>query len=250
MTTLKEVKPRPFLKWAGGKHRAAAQIVAKLPDRIGTYYEPFVGGGAVFFTLAAQGRFDRAVIGDGCPELMNAYHVVRDDVDELVRTLSSSSYRYDRQTYLAIRALQPEALRPVDRAARMIYLNKTGFNGLYRVNSKGQFNTPFGKYNNPVICDEVNLRACSAALQGVDLVEGDFEDSCTDIGAGDAVYFDPPYIPTSDTSKFTNYTSLGFGEEDQRRLAAFFASLRERGACAVLTNSTAADRGAVRGIRL
>lgn len=237
--TPKTVAPRPFLKWAGGKHRATKQIVSKLPARIGTYYEPFIGGGAVFFALASQGRFDRAVIGDRCSELMNAYHMVRDCVEELIHTLSSSSYKYDRDVYLSIRALEPEKLRPIVRAARMIYLNKTGFNGLYRVNSQGKFNTPFGKYDNPVICDEVNLRACSEALQGVDLVEGDFEDSCTDIGSGDAVYFDPPYVPTSDTSKFTSYTSLGFDDDDQRRLATFFASLRDRGACAVLTNSTA-----------
>lgn len=229
--------PRPFVKWCGGKHRAAKQIVSKLPVQIGTYYEPFVGGGAIFFALANRGRFNRAVIGDRCSELMNAYHMVRDHVEELIRTLSSSSYKYDRDVYLSIRALDPEKLRPIVRAARTIYLNKTGFNGLYRVNLKGKFNTPFGKYDSPVICDEVNLRACSAALQKAELVEGDFEDCCTDAGVGDAAYFDPPYIPTSETSKFTSYTPLGFNEDDHRRLAKFFASLHVRGACVVLTNS-------------
>lgn len=230
---------RPFVKWPGGKHRAASQIMTKFPRSVGTYYEPFVGGGAVFFELANAGRFERAVLGDRCAELMNAYQVIRDDVDALVDVLSSDTYKYDRKTYLKIRKLDLSTLRPVVKAARTIYLNKTCFNGLYRVNLKGQFNTPFGKYSNPVICDEKNLRACSAVLQGVELVEGDFEDCCADMGAGDAVYFDPPYIPTSKTSNFTSYTNLRFDMQDQERLARFFATLAGRGATAILTNSTA-----------
>lgn len=232
---------RPFMKWPGGKHRAASQITAKLPHKIGTYYEPFIGGGAVFFELANAGRFERAVLGDRCSELMNAYQVIRDDVETLIEILSGEAYKYDREVYLKIRKLDPSTLRPAVRAARTLYLNKTCFNGLYRVNLKGQFNTPFGKYVNPVICNKKNLRACSEALRNVELVEGDFEDCCADIGSGDAVYFDPPYIPTSKTSNFTSYTNLRFDMSDHERLAAFFASLADRGAVAVLTNSTAEE---------
>jgi DNA adenine methylase len=232
------------LKWCGGKGRLASRILAKLPARIGTYYEPFLGGGAVFFELARTRRFERAVIGDKCPELMNAFQAVRDQVDDLVRELRQSQYKYDRESFLDIRRADPDKMTPVVRAARTIYLNKTCFNGLHRVNSKGQFNTPFGRYENPVTCDEANLRACSEALQMAELAESDFENICTDAGPGDAVYYDPPYLPISNTANFTQYTSGGFAASDHLRLVETFKRLDGAGVAQVLSNSSAAGNAA------
>ncbi len=214
-------KVTPFLRWAGGKRRLSHRIIAKFPTKIGTYYEPFLGGGAVFFALSKSGRFDRAVLGDLCPELMNAFQVVRDDVDSLIHVLKQPQYKYDRKAFLDIRGTDSDKLDPITRAARTIYLNKTSFNGLYRVNNKGHFNTPFGKYHDPVICDENNLRACSDALQSAELSESDFENICTDAGPGDVIYYDPPYLPISKTSSFTKYTVGGFSQIDHERLRAY-----------------------------
>jgi len=217
------------------------RIISRLPQHIGTYYEPFLGGGAVFFELAASGRFDRAVLGDRCPELMNAFQAVRDDVDNLISILRQPQYVYDKKAFLDIRRADPDKMDPTTRAARTVYLNKTCFNGLFRVNSKGKFNTPFGKYDDPKICDETNLKACSEALKLAELTEGDFEDVCTDAGPGDAAYFDPPYLPISKTSNFTQYTPGGFSHSDHRRLSEFFKDLDERGVVLVLSNSHHAD---------
>ena len=235
------MKSKPFVKWAGGKGRLVSKIVAKLPDNIGTYYEPFIGGGAVFFGLANRRGFHRAVVGDKCPELMNTYQVVRDNVDALIHVLSQPQFKYEKEAYLKIRSENPDKLNPTARAARMLYLNHTCFNGLYRVNRKGQFNTPFGKYKNPIICDEANLRACSDALKPVELAEADFEDICTDAGPGDVVYYDPPYMPTSKTSSFTGYTPGGFTFDDHLRLSELFKKLDDRGVVQVLSNSSNSD---------
>jgi DNA adenine methylase len=233
--------PKPFLKYCGGKSRLLSKILPRFPKKIGTYYEPFLGGGAVFFELAKQKRFDRAVLGDMCSELMNAFQAVRDDVDNLIAILGQPQYKYDRKAFLDIRRADPDKLDPTTRAARTIYLNRTCFNGLFRVNSKGRFNTPFGKYDNPVICDAANLRACSSVLQTVELAEGDFGDVCTDAGWGDAIYFDPPYLPISKTSNFTQYTPGGFSYADHRRLSELFKELNERDVALVLSNSHHAD---------
>lgn len=229
------------MKWAGGKGRMLRKILTRLPEKIGTYYEPFLGGGAVFFELAGQKRFDRAVLGDMCPELMNAFHAVRDDVDNLIGILRQPQYKYDKKAFLDLRRADPDKMDPTARAARTIYLNHTCFNGLYRVNSKGQFNTPFGKYEDPTICDEGNLRACSEALKAAELTEGDFEDVCTDAGPRDAVYYDPPYMPISKTSKFTQYTPGGFSYDDHVRLSKLFKDLDSRCVAQVLSNSSHAD---------
>jgi len=234
-------EPKPFLKWAGGKSRLLSKILVRLPKKIGTYYEPFLGGGAVFFELAKQGRFDRAVIGDSCPELMNAYQVVRDDVEGLIGILRQSQYKYDKKVFLDIRRADPDKMDPTTRAARTVYLNRTCYNGLYRVNSNGRFNTPFGKYVDPKICDESNLRACSNILKSVELAETDFEDMLADAGPGDAVYFDPPYMPISKTSNFTGYTPNGFTHADHVRLSELFKELDERRVTQVLSNSSHPD---------
>lgn len=230
--------PQPFLKWAGGKRRLVPQILARLPDRIGTYYEPMVGGAAVFFALAAQRRFSRAVLADSNPELVTTYRAIRDEPERVIELLGDMPY--DRDTYQAVRATTPGG-QP-ETAARMIYLNRTGFNGLYRVNRKGEFNVPFGgRYVNPTICDPERIYACSRALQGVELVACAFEALNLDqAGPGDAVYFDPPYLPSSTTAKFTQYTDQPFGEAEHRKLAELYRLVVRQGAAALLSNSDTA----------
>lgn len=231
----------PFVKWAGGKSQLLDQLTGILPSRIRTYYEPFVGGGAVFFALAHKGRFQRAVINDWNAELMDTYKAIRDFPGDLLVALQKlkDDYKADpKPTYLRERSLDPKELAPIARAARFIFLNRTGFNGLYRVNKQGRFNVPFGKYDNPRIVDEPNIRACSQVLNNfVVLTSKDFAAVVADAQPGDAVYFDPPYVPLNATSNFASYTSDGFGLDDQYRLAAAFKQLVEAGVAVVASNS-------------
>ncbi|HTB57289.1 MAG TPA: DNA adenine methylase [Polyangia bacterium] len=230
--------PAPFLKWAGGKRQLLPRILGLAPARIDTYYEPFVGGGAVFFALAAEKRFTRAVLGDANPELVNCYQTVRDDVEAVIAELRK--HRNTPAAYYRVRAKDPARLSNAERAARVIYLNRCGYNGLYRVNSGGQFNVPFGRYAQPNICDVSRLTAASQALrQNVEVVLGDFRqmlEGCQP-GADDFVYLDPPYVPLSRTSSFTAYAQRAFGPEDQRRLADALVALSRNSVPAVLSNS-------------
>jgi DNA adenine methylase len=230
--------PKPVLKWAGGKRRLAARIVAKFPERIGTYFEPFLGSAAVFFHLSAQERIGRAVLSDNNAALIEVYRALRSDVQRLMRVLGHKRFRvFGEEAYYEIRGLDPEELDPFERAARTIYLNKTGYNGLYRLNRSGQFNVPFGRYERPTIFVPEALLAASRALQKAELSVGDFEGVAGDAVAGDAVYFDPPYVPVSRTSSFTAYSHEAFGQAEHERLARVFAKLSQRGVPAVLSNS-------------
>lgn len=239
------VTVRPFLKWAGGKRSLLPEILPRLPARIGTYFEPFLGGGSVFFALAAEHRFQHAVLTDTNSDVIQAFVAIRDNVDSVVQALQR--HRYERDHFYAVRAEQPGNLSAAEQAARTIFLNRTGFNGLYRVNRAGQFNVPFGRYTNPVICDADNLRAVSAVLRGrhppllagADVWCSDFA-ACGTAKAGDAIYFDPPYVPVSKTASFTAYTRLPFWEPEQRRLAALFRELSGRGVHCLLSNSDCA----------
>jgi len=235
--------PSPFLKWAGGKRQLLPRILGSMPDGVRTYYEPFVGGGAVFFALAARGRFERAVLGDANEELINCYAALQKDVGGVIRALRR--HRYDRAHYYAVRAREPASMSQAGRAARLIYLNRCGYNGLYRVNRSGQFNVPFGRYKDPVICDEPKLRAASAALQSVKLVHGDFEKTLAGARSGDFVYLDPPYVPLSATSSFTAYAKTPFDAAAQARLAGKLRALGERGVRALLSNSDCAETRAL-----
>lgn len=228
------VPARPVLKWAGGKARLAKAICALLPQRIDTYFEPFVGGAAVFFALTKQGRYRKAVLSDSNPELINLYRVLKTDVAGVIKTLRG--WKYDEEQYYYRR----DEYRPrtaVARAARTIYLNKTGYNGLYRVNRSGQFNVPFGRHTNPTICDEANLQNVAECLKHVELQVSDFAAICELARPGDAVYFDPPYLPVSETAYFTSYDKQPFGIEQHARLAAVFSDLARRKVRAVLSNS-------------
>lgn len=230
---------RPILKWAGGKSRLVPLILSRLPAQIATYYEPFVGGAAVFFALAADRRFKRAVLGDKNRELIDVYKGVKADVDGVITLLEDYARRHDEDTYYTTRDLDPDALDLAQRAARLIYLNKTGYNGLYRVNRQGRFNVPFGRYDNPKICNEPRLRAASEALRarGVSIKVADFEALSERAEPGDAVYFDPPYVPLTKTASFTGYHSETFGAQEHQRLAGAFSSLTQRRVAAVLSNS-------------
>jgi DNA adenine methylase len=224
-------QPRPFLKWAGGKGQLLEQFQRLLPASRGRYFEPFVGGAALFFSL----RPDRAALSDVNKELIDCYRAVRDDVDGVIAALGE--HRYDAEHYYAVRSVEPSTLPQAKRAARTIYLNKTGFNGLYRVNRSGQFNVPIGRYTKPFFCDRANLRACSRALREVELGVRDFGKILGAAKAGDFVYLDPPYVPLSDTADFTSYIPGGFGLKDQGRLATFFAKLAAKGVYVMLSNS-------------
>ena len=225
---------RPFLKWAGGKTQLLSILRERAPGGFNKYIEPFVGGGALFFSLLPE----RGAINDSNEELINAYSVIRDTPEELLSELQLHVNKKDH--YYAIRSLDPSTLTSVKRAARFIYLNKTCFNGLHRVNRKGQFNVPFGKYKNPKIADELVIRAVSQVLQNTHIRSSDFEAFLRGVAeSGDFVYLDPPYHPVGKYADFKRYTKDFFGEEDQRRLREVVGWLDKIGCKFMLSNSDA-----------
>lgn len=246
-TTLPPEAPKahPFIKWAGGKGQLVATIKELLPKKIRGYYEPFLGGGAMFFALAAEKRFEHAVINDWNKELVDTYRVVRDFPDELIAHLRARETSYEQSPkcmYEAWRNPDPVMAEtmsgPIQRAGRFIFLNKAGFNGLYRVNRKGVFNVPWGKKPKVKTFDEANISACAAALNGsISIRHGNYFNAIEDAREGDVVYFDPPYVPLNATSDFTSYTSDKFGMNDQGRLAVLFKQLADRGVAVILSNS-------------
>jgi DNA adenine methylase len=232
--------PRPFLKWAGGKGQLLEQFARLLPEprRYSRYFEPFVGSAALFFDLQPAS----AELTDVNSELIDCYKAVRDRVEDVIDALAEHQYREDH--YYRVRDIPPASLPLAERAARMIFLNKTGFNGLYRVNKSGRFNVPFGRYVKPGFKQPrslENLRACSRALQDVVIEVNDFESVLHRANTGDFVYFDPPYVPLSDTSDFTAYVPGGFGPDKQRHLAEVFRKLAERDVLVMLSNSDSGD---------
>lgn len=244
-TTGTPAAARPFVKWAGGKGQLLPELSRRLPPRFRRYHEPFAGGAALFFHLYNTGRLQHgAVLSDFNSELVLCYQMVRDRVEDLIAELRRhQEHRLKSQYFLQVRGWDREpgfAQRsPIERAARTLFLNRTCYNGLYRLNNKGQFNAPFGYYKNPQIYDPDNLRAVSRALREarVELCSGDFGAVVEQAEPGDLVYFDPPYVPVSATASFTHYTGQSFGEEDQRRLAEVFRRLDEKGVAVMLSNS-------------
>jgi len=230
MTLPRSPGVQPFLKWTGGKQWLGAVADAIRPeDFSGRYLEPFLGGGSVFFSLGIQ----RAKLSDACKELIHAYVGVRDSPERVIDVLRS--YPYDRAFFEEIRRSCPRSTHT--RAARLIYLNKTAFNGMYRVNLKGEFNVPFGRFVNPTICNVVRLRAASTALQGVDLEQGDFQTALRQAADGDLVYLDPPYITGHRNNGFVKYNAPLFSWNDQARLAKQALELRDRGVSVIVSNS-------------
>ncbi|MDP6118439.1 MAG: DNA adenine methylase [Planctomycetota bacterium] len=226
-------RARPFMKWAGGKGQLLPELLARMPGRFGTYFEPFVGGGALFFGLSSLGMLKKTLLSDVNEPLIGTYQAVRDNVDGVIHHLKT--HRNEEDYYYGVRARNPR--KPETRAARLIYLNKTCFNGLYRTNLQGGFNVPFGKYKKPNICNEKNIQAASAALQDAQIECLEYSDAVSRARKGDFVYFDPPYQPLTKTSSFTTYSRNGFKEEDQVRLSETFRELAERGVYVMLSNS-------------
>lgn len=225
--------PRPFVKWAGGKRQLLDVLSAAAPDSFSRYYEPFIGGGAFLFSQLP----DSATISDANPELINCYQVVRDDVEALIRSLRT--HKNEEEHFYYVRAKNLSEMSPVQRASRFIFLNKTCFNGLYRENLKGQFNAPFGRYENPKIVDTENLRAISEYLQtdDIEIHCSGYQSVLNKAQAGDFVYLDPPYVPMTKTASFASYVKGGFSLNDQAELAKMFAELTKKRVLVMLSNS-------------
>ena len=225
----------PIVKWVGGKRQLMFELLKNLPKSYNRYFEPFIGGGALFFELQP----DNAYISDMNEELINLYFVVRDSVDELVHDLNK--HEISKEYFLKIRNLDRMEkyfkLSNVERASRFIYLNRTCFNGMYRVNSKGEFNVPFGNYKNPRIIDENNLLNCSELLKKTEIKCADFSEIIHKVQKGDFVYFDPPYVPLNETSSFTSYTKDGFDIDMQFKLRDVCDELDSMGVKFMLSNS-------------
>lgn len=256
---MRDVRAKPFLKWAGGKNQLLGEFEKRIPaelkeGKLSTFIEPFVGGGAVFFDFNSVFDFSKCHIFDINEELFLAYTVVRDDVDSLVDHLGELSSRYlsrndtlRKEFFYQIRDEFNQTKAEINlnrfesswtnRVARLIFLNRTCFNGLFRVNSRGQFNVPFGRYKNPKILNADLLIVDSEVLQNTEIHCGDFALSAPHISDTSFVYFDPPYRPLNQTSSFTNYSKDGFNDDEQRRLARFFKECDRTGARLMLSNS-------------
>lgn len=251
---------KPFLKWAGGKTQLLPTILSSLPkkediDKLDTYVEPFIGGGSVFFEIRKYRNFKKVVINDFNIEIASSYICIRDDVESLIVNLEKIENEYrklntenERTEYFyqtrKVFNYEKENISYdfvneglIEHIAKLIFLNKTCFNGLYRQNSKGEFNVPYGKYSNPKICDKTNLRNVSEALQNVEITHGDFEVTNKFIDEKTFVYLDPPYRPLSGTANFNSYAKEAFNDESQSRLADWYTKLSNRGAMLMLSNS-------------
>lgn len=230
-----ELRAKPVLKWAGGKSGPLAQMLAHFPTEFNRYVEPFLGGGAVFFALKPGVP---ALLADSNPELVRLYEVLREEPQELMAQLDTMAAAYSESYYYDLRQATPNDR--VGLAARTVFLNKTGFNGLFRLNSKGGFNVPFGKRPVcPALYERENVLAVSQRLAGAKLVCADFESVLSETGPGDFAYCDPPYEPLSRTSAFNSYVAGGFSQDDQTRLEKACAAAVARGARVAVSNSTA-----------
>lgn len=229
----------PILKWVGGKRQLLDQIMPLIPKNCSTYVEPFLGGGAVFFELQPK----KAIINDFNEELVNVYLSVRDSCEDLISLLEIHEAKHSEAYYYQIRSLDRDSdysrLPPVEKAARILYLNKTCYNGLYRVNAAGQFNTPFGRYKNPSIYDAAAIRAMSKYLQrkSISIRQGDYRLALKGLRKGAFVYLDPPYLPISSSSSFTGYTEGGFSYDQQVELKKECDKLRKKGIAFLQSNS-------------
>lgn len=231
---------KPFVKWVGGKRRVIPNLISEMPEEFEHYYEPFIGGGALFFHLRSLNVLadHKITIADANLRLIRTYRAIRDDVDGVIERLEQHHKRNSKEYFYQTRGSEVDRYkRDADVAAWFIYLNKTAFNGLYRVNKKNRFNAPFGKYKNPNICDRKNLLACHEALQTVEILHGCFDYSSKTAITSDFVYFDPPYVPISVSSSFTSYTKDGFGSLEQILLRDHALRLKEKGVRVMLSNA-------------
>ncbi len=231
-------KPKPFVKWVGGKRQLLEQfkrLNLYPPDGFDStkhkYFEPFVGGGAVFFDLMPE----KATLSDLNKELVITYNVIKENVEDLIKSLKE--HKTDKEYYQKVRSQNPEEMDNISIASRFIFLNRTCFNGLYRVNKQGKFNVPYGKYVNPLICDVDNLRKVSKSLRDIEIKQRDYKEVLGETKEGDFIYFDPPYYPLNRTSSFTSYTTEGFFEKEQKELRDTFIELHKKGCFVMLSNS-------------
>ncbi len=234
------VTPKPFVKWAGGKRQLISLLNENLPETFGTYYEPFLGGGALLFHILTKKNGQKCSISDLNSDLVLAYTTIRDRIDELISSLKIHERNYQKDSksyYYSIRCSNPRS--EIEKTSRLLFLNRTCFNGLYRVNSKGKFNVPLGKYTNPNIVNDENLHSVSNILQSsrVSIKCRDFEAVLRDAKKGDFIYFDPPYQPISETANFTSYTNKNFTFDDLSRLAKLCMKLDSNGCKVLLSNS-------------
>ena len=240
-----------FVKWAGGKTQLLEQLKVFLPDHVDRYFDPFVGGGALFFFVKQHLQPQEIILLDSVAELVNSYQIIRDKVDELIDALTLHKKNHSKEYYYRIRQTDPASLTAVGQAARFLYLNKTCFNGLYRVNSKGIFNVPMGRYVIPSIVRPNLLREACALLQNVRVQKRDFSTIVSEARQGDFVYFDPPYYPLSNTANFTSYTENPFLEDHQKKLCAIYRELDKKGCLLMQSNSnTDFIRSLYKGFRL
>lgn len=230
---------KPITKWVGGKRQLLNDLNTLKPDKFNRYFEPFIGGGAFLFSLAPE----EAVINDFNSDLINLYRVVKENPNDLLAKLEEHAKNNTKEYYLELRELDRseaiDQLSDVEKAARILYMLKVDFNGLYRVNSKNQFNVPYGRYKNPNIADYDNIMSVSNFFNEskIKILNGDFKDAVSTADTGDFVYFDPPYVPVTPTSDFTSYTSDGFSIADQKRLRDLFFDLDKKGVNVMLSNS-------------
>ena len=236
-------KIQPFVKWVGGKRGLLSQIIPLLPQKFNNYFEPFIGGGALFFELQKQGKLDgkKVYLFDINSELINAYNMVKESPEELISKLSEFKEQHSKEFYYEVRAWDREEnflkLDDITRASRFVYLNKTCFNGLYRVNRKNQNNVPIGSYKNPNICDSDIIYSASYALQNATILNASYKDVLKYATKDDLVYFDPPYYPLNPTSSFTSYSEFEFLDREQEELFEVFCELDKKGALVVHSNS-------------
>jgi len=237
---ISSVTPKPFVKWAGGKRQLIPILNENLPKSFGTYYEPFLGGGALLFHMLTERKGQKCSISDLNSDLVLTYTTIRNRIDELISSLKNHERNYHKDSktyYYSVRESNPRS--EIEKTSRLLFMNRTCFNGLYRVNSKGKFNVPLGRYTNPNIVNEENLRSVSAILESskVAIKCRDFESVLRDAKKGDLVYFDPPYQPVSQTANFTSYTNKSFTYEDLNRLAELCLKLDSKGCKVLLSNS-------------
>lgn len=226
-----------YVKWVGGKKQLLEQFKSLFPKEIKRYFEPFVGGGAVAFYILKNYKPQEVYLSDINEELINCLNVIKTDLDSLIKALHKLKLAHNKETYYKVRAEDPNLICESDRAARFIYLNRTCFNGLYRVNSKGIFNVPMGQYKNPGIVNEKELTEISHLLKNATITVKKFHEAVKEVRKGDFVYFDPPYHPLNKTSNFTTYNKDKFLEEEQKQLADTFKELDKKGAKVMLSNS-------------
>ena len=238
------VTPKPFVKWAGGKRQLIPILNENLPKTMDSYFEPFLGGGALLFHILKERGGQRCGISDLNSDLVLAYTTIRDKTEELINSLKNHTKNYQKDSksyYYSIRAANPRSA--IEKTSRLLFLNRTCFNGLYRVNSKGKFNVPLGRYTNPNIVNAENIRSVSQILQSrkISIKCRDFEAVLDDAKKNDLVYFDPPYQPVSNTANFTSYTNKSFTYDDLKRLAKLCLKLDSKGCKVMLSNSNSQE---------